>query len=356
MIIDNHVHIFPDQGGPDVGPDPVKHVAQLQKSVANFWGRMVSSHTDSRFIPEAGEDVGFTVGRHGRYYWRKHGEGCWLQRGPAFMDQMESTPEQIIAHMDAAGVDMAVIQADYDYVDFDTGREGYFLDAVRTRPDRFFATAAVDYRLSRSDEFLEGQITNLTHAVEDYGFRALFLGGEAIPDPLDDVRCDPLWREAVRLGVPAYVNTGFCSKGQYLEQLRGLKAVLDRFPDLDVIDSHVGGNLRHPSTPEYTETPTELFPLFETGQFYLEVGYVLAYEDQRIWGNDSLYPYPGHDKIIQEVYKRFGPQMVWGSDLPWAYRTCTYQQSLDLVRLHTPYMTDGDRELVLGGNLSRLLT
>ena len=126
MIIDNHVHIFPDQGGPDVGPDPSRHVAQLQKSVAGFWGRMVSSHTDPKYAPEPGEDVGFTVGRHGRYYWRKHGEGCWLQRGPAFMDHMESTPEQIIAHMDAAGVDMAVIQADYDYVDFDTGREGIF--------------------------------------------------------------------------------------------------------------------------------------------------------------------------------------------------------------------------------------
>ena len=226
---------------------------------------------------------------------------------------------------------------------------------MKTRPDRFIGTAAVDYRLSHSDDFLQGQIANLTHAVEDYGFRALFLGGEAIPDPLDDPRCDPLWQETVRLGVPAYVNTGFCSKAKYLEQLRGLKSVLDRFPDLNVIDSHVGGNLLHPSSPEYVETPTELFPLLETGQFYLEVGYVLAYEDYQIWGPDSLYPYPQHSKIIQEVYKRFGPMMVWGSDLPWCYRTCTYQQNVDLVRLHTPYMTDKDRELVLGGNLSRLL-
>ena len=355
MIIDNHIHIFPNQAGPDTGPDPARHVAQLQKSVADFWGRMVSSHTDPKFIPEPDEDVDFTVGRHGRYYWQKHGEACWLQRGPAFMARMESTPEQIIAHMDAVGVDMAVIQADYDYVDFDTGREVYFLDAVKTRPDRFIGTAAVDFRLSRPDEFLQGQISNLTHAVEDYGFRALFLGGEAIPDPLDDPRCDPLWQDTVRLGVPAYVNTGFCSKAKYLEQLRGLKSVLARFPDLNVIDSHVGGNLLHSSSPEFVETPTELFPLLETGQFYLEVGYVLAYEDYQIWGPDSLYPYPQHSKIIQEVYKRFGPMMVWGSDLPWCYRTCTYQQNVDLVRLHTPYMTDKDRELVLGGNLSRLL-
>ena len=307
MIIDNHIHIFPDQAGPDTGPDPARHVAQLQKTVADFWGRMVSSHTDPKFIPDPDEDVDFTVGKHGRYYWRKHGEACWLQRGPAFMARMESTPEQIIAHMDAVGVDMAVIQADYDYVDFDTGRESYFLDAVRARPDRFLATAAVDYRLSHSDDFLQGQIANLTHAVEDYGFRALFLGGEAIPDQLDDPRCDPLWQEAARLGVPAYVNTGFCSKAKYLEQLRGLKSVLDRFPDLNVIDSHVGGNLLHPSSPEYVETPTELFPLLETGQFYLEAGYVLAYEDYQIWGPDSSTPTPNTPKSSRKSTSASGP-------------------------------------------------
>ena len=353
MIIDNHIHIFPDQAGPDVGPDPARHVAQLQKSVADFWGRMVSSHTDPKFIPEPDEDVGFTVGKHGRYYWRKRGEGCWLQRGPAFMARMESTPEQIIAHMDAVGVDMAVIQTDYDYVDFDTGRESYFLDAVRSRPDRFFRHCRrrlPAFPLRRLPPGTDRQ----PHPRS---------GGLQVPSPVPRrrghprpsrrPRCDPLWQETVRLGVPAYVNTGFCTKANYLEQLRGLKSVLDRFPDLNVIDAHVGGNLLHPSHPEYVETPTELFPLLETGQFYLEVGYVLAYEDFQIWGPDSLYPYPQHSKIIQEVYKRFGPMMVWGSDLPWFYRTCTYQQNVDLVRLHTPYMTDKDRELVLGGNLSQ---
>lgn len=65
MIIDNHIHIFPDQGGPEVGPDPARHVAQLQKTVVNFWGRMVSSHVDAKFIPEPGEDVGFKVGSTG---------------------------------------------------------------------------------------------------------------------------------------------------------------------------------------------------------------------------------------------------------------------------------------------------
>ena len=355
MIIDNHIHIFPDQAGPDTGPDPTRHVAQLQKSVADFWGRMVSSHTDPKFIPDPDEDVGFTVGRHGRYYWRKHGEACWLQRGPAFMTRMESTPEQIIAHMDAGGVDMAVIQADYDYVDFDTGRESYFLDAVRARPDRFLATAAVDYRLSTPTTSFKDRSANLTHAVEDYGFRALFLGGEAIPDQLDDPRCDPLWQEAARLGVPGLRQYWLLFQGQLSGAAQGPQISPGPLPRPQRHRSHVGGNLLHSSSPEFVETPPS------SSRCWRPVG--------STWKSDTSSPTrttksgaptpstttPNTPKSSRKSTSRFGPMMVWGADLPWCYRTCTYQQNVDLVRLHTPYMTDKDRGLVLGGNLSLLL-
>ena len=87
MIIDNHIHIFPDQAGPDTGPDPARHVAQLQKSVADFWGRMVSSHTDPKFIPDPNEDVDFTVGRHGRYYWQETWRGLLAPERPRIHGQ-----------------------------------------------------------------------------------------------------------------------------------------------------------------------------------------------------------------------------------------------------------------------------
>ena len=42
-------------------------------------------------------------------------------------------------------------------------------------------------------------------------------------------------------------------------------------------------------------------------------------------------------------------------DVPWCYRVCTYTQAVDLVRRHTPYMTQQDRDAVLGGNMAALL-
>ncbi|MBI4336606.1 MAG: amidohydrolase [Chloroflexi bacterium] len=353
MIIDNHVHVFPDQASPATHADPQAYLRQLQRSVGEFWGRMVTSHTDRKYIPGPDEDVGFRVGKYGRYQWRKHGEECWLQRGPVVMANLEHTPEQMLAHMDSVGVDVGIIQA--EYIETNRGRESYFADCVRRWPRRFIGTVALEYDLTRDDQHLKGEVRKLTRAVEEHGFRALFLGHRAARQPLDDPRRDPLWREVLRLGIPAYINTGFNSRADYLAQLQCLENVLRRYPELTVVDSHVGGNLRHPRDPEHVDTPREFFPLLKTGRFYLEMGYVLAYENFAVWGTDSDYPYRRHQQVMQTVYEHFGAGvLVWGSDMPWTQRSCTYRQDLDLVRLHTPFMTDADRGLVLGGNLARL--
>ena len=92
MIIDNHVHVFPDQAGPAGYKDEAAYRAELQKIVRPSWGRMYSSHEDPKYIAEAGEDVGFRVGRFNRFQWKKHGEDVWLQRGAVSMEKMEYTP------------------------------------------------------------------------------------------------------------------------------------------------------------------------------------------------------------------------------------------------------------------------
>ena len=323
MIIDNHLHVFPDQAGDEVGPDPGAHLREMQDSVRGFWGRMVSGHSDPKYIPETDEDVGFRIGRYGRFHWRKHREECWLQRGPPLMERMEHTSEQMLAHMDYVGVDMGLIQP--DYLDADTGREGYFRDCVQKWPDRFIGGAAIDYDLAKDDRELGAEVEKLTQAIEEDGFRAMFFLDNIVRQPFDDRRFDPLWKETVRLGVPVYINTGFVTREVYLEEIRHTENVLNRFEGLNVINSHIGGNVLHQRNPEHVDNPKELYPLFETGRFHLEMGYVLAYENFSIWERDYQYPYPRHQEIIQTIYYRFGPRaMVWGFDMPWCQRTCTY--------------------------------
>ena len=353
MIIDNHVHAFPDQGGSETGPDPEYHVLMMQRTVKDFWGRMVSSHTDPKYIPGPDEDVGFKVGKYGRFHWEKFGESCWIQRGSPTFQAMEHPPEQMIAHMDLAGVDMGVIQA--EYLELNEGRESYFAECLRKWPDRFIGTAAINYDLSKDDRYLESEIRKLTHAVEEDGFKALFISHVANRQPMNDPKCDSLWNEVVRLGIPAYLNTGFTSRENYLAQLQRTEEILEKHPGLNIIDAHIGGNIRHPSNPDYVETPQELDKLLKTGRFFIEVGYVLAYENFDVWGDDSQYPYPIHKQIIKTIYETHGATaMVWGSDMPWALRISTYRQNVDLIRLQTEFMDKKDRDLLIGGNLARL--
>ena len=352
MIIDNHVHVFPDQTGPAGYPDADTYSRINQRAVRMFHGRFVMSHADPGFMPEPDEDVGFRIGNNGRWEWRKNGEDCWVQRGPAAMAGNEHTPEQMLAHMDLVGVDMGVIQA--GYMEPSYGRDIYYADCIRRWPDRFLGTADIDYDLSRDDEYLQGETRKLTHAVEELGFRGLYT---SVPkgQPVDDSRCDPLWKEVVRLGIPVFLTTGFVPKDEYLGEIRRIGNVCRKYPEMNVADNHMGGNVLHPDDPNHVDSPREFFPLFELGNFHLEVGYVLAYENPEIWSRDSEYPYPRHEQLIKTIYESYGAGvMVWGADMPWTQRTCTYRQCLDLIKLHTEFMTDADRDLVLGGNLARM--
>ena len=354
MIIDAHVHIFPDQGGCELGRTKQAQHALMQATIADFWGRMVTSHDDPRFIPEPNEEVQFQIANYGRWTWRKHDQDCWLQRGSPVMTRMIHTPEQAIAAMDAAGVDYGIVQTDIEYVAASFGREQYFRQCVAEWGERLIATVSLDYNLSHDPHFLSRECTAIAQAAE-HGFRGVYLSGVGLPEPLDDPRCDGLWRAIVKSGMPAYVQTGFCTRDRYHEQLRGLHNVLMSFPELRVIESHFGGNLVHPGHAGYTDILQDLQPLLRTGRFYLELGYVLGFENYSLWAEKSLYPFARHSEIAQTVYDQFGAGvLVWGSDVPWCYRICTYQQTVDLIRYHTPYMSEKDRAGVLGMNLANL--
>ncbi len=353
MNIDNHVHLFPDQAGPAGYPDVESHNQSLMRLAGPLWRwRMNTSHTDPKYIPEPGEDVGFHVGKYGKWQWRKHGEDCWMQRGPVMLEVLENGPEQMLAQMDLVGVDMGVLEGGYMEPNFE--REVFVPPIIKKWPDRFIGTVSIRYDLNQSDEYLQGEIRKLTEAVEEKGFKGLFssvLKGQ----PVDHEKCDPLWKEAIRLGIPVCIDTGLNPRDEYLEEIRRIENVCRKFPELNVIDGHVGGNLRPPRDPNHVDNPREFFNLLKLGNFYLEFGCVLIYERWNIWGRDYEYPYNRHQQIVKTVYENFGPKnMIWGADMPWCQRVCTYRQNWDLVRLHTDFMTDEDRALIMGDNLARV--
>ena len=47
-------------------------------------------------------------------------------------------------------------------------------------------------------------------------------------------------------------------------------------------------------------------------------------------------------------------KLIWGSDMPNVERFCTYRQCIDYVRRYCDFLTDGEKELILGRNVVQL--
>lgn len=351
MIIDVHAHAFPHQGGPAGYRTNKEYLDTLQERVHRFWGRMVTSTLDKTYMALPEEDVGFRVGKYGRWYWTKQDRECWLQRYPFIMVEAEWPPEQMVAFMDATGVDKVVLQAGYMEPNYCIE---FFSDCIKKFPKRFIGTIATNYDIETSEETREIELKKLKNAVQKKKMKGLFQGYPREQNVLDE-KFEPFWEEISRLKVPQFIWTGFQPKDEYLRSLERLKTILTNYPEMDMIIGHLGGNVRPPDDPNFTNTPQELLSLLQMSNVYFEVGYVLAFENWDIWKENYEYPYPLHNKIIEKVYDAVGAdRLLWGSDTPFIYRGCTYKQCQDLVRLHMNFMSEEEKALVLGGNAEKL--
>jgi len=351
MIIDAHAHVFPHFVGASGYKDPSTHLMMQQAKVHTWWGRMVTSTMDEQYMPMPGEEVGFRVGKYGRYYWTKNGRECWLQRFPPIMEEMEWPPERMVAFMDSVGVDVAVLQAGYMEMNY---CRRYFAECIKKWPGRFVGTVTVDYDIQKGEDYRRAELQKIQDSVLELNMRGVYQGypkGQEI----DDRQFDPFWRELSELGIPHIFLTGFQPKNDYLDSLGRIARVLEKFPDLKIVIGHLGGNVRDRSNPNYTNTPEELMEILRMKNVYFEVGYVLAYENWDVWGNDYKYPYPLHTQLVKKIYDEIGAErMLWASDMPNLYRTCTYLQCLDLVRLHFDFLSPEEKEMVLWKNAAKL--
>jgi predicted TIM-barrel fold metal-dependent hydrolase len=84
---------------------------------------------------------------------------------------------------------------------------------------------------------------------------------------------------------------------------------------------------------------------------YLKVS-GFAYAAARTWD----FPYADIQWILKSEYQAFGPhRLCWGSDYPVVRSFMTYPQSLEVLRSHCPFIPAEEMQLILGGNLQKLL-
>lgn len=342
MIIDCHMHVFPFLGSACGWESAAKHVDYLQKFMYGAARPAVAAkpgYWDSKL------DINFRVGKFGRMEWTEDGVDYYRQFMPPSLQEQMATPEFILAQMEHAGVDMAVLQNCKLYGKLNN----YFAECMRKYPDRFVGTAEIN----EFEADKESEISKLRHVVKQLGFNAIFYEATKFleigqPVGFNDKKFDSFWREVNDLGIAVLWN--FTASKIHMEQMRAFSDWADRFPDIPSLVS-MGLCVRPFIENGKVKHPKELFDIFKKPNVLTELVYPIQAGPV---GWD--YPFPEANDLIKQQYEELGAhKLCWGSDMPNVERNCTYRQCLTHLTKHCDFITPKDMELILGGNIARIM-
>ena len=358
-VFDDHAHCFPPLGEP--GEVEAARLAETQYHV-RFHGQGVRRKRDDAEMPEpilAGDEDGiswqpdrdFRIGKFGRVEFTHDGEDYYTQWYPTTMWDMSSPPEYIIAQMDYAGVDRAVLQHDRVYGKLDD----FLAECVRRYPDRFIALAQVDEWVGGRDDQLE----RLRRQVKDLGHSGLYFstGGFFHDDfriGVNDPSLEPLWELVIELGITVHWYAATLLRPErevYLGELREFITWAEAHPDVPSVLTHGLNNVHYDAgKPGRYSVPQEISTLLKIPGWHMELMLHL------MAGDVEFPPYEaGLSDLVQTLVEDVGAEkLVWGSDMPACERTVTYKQSMILFQSRCDFLTDEQRAAIMGENLAGL--
>jgi aminocarboxymuconate-semialdehyde decarboxylase len=231
--------------------------------------------------------------------------------------------------------------------------------AVAAHPDRFVGMATLAL------QFPDLAAEQLEHAVKKLGLRGAAIGGSVEGQELSDRKFDPFWAKAEELGVMLFMHPQQAPGTTQNSRLQGrgglgntignplettvflshliFEGTLDRFPGLKICGAHAGGYLpsysgrsdalcgRGGSTGEdcraLKKKPSEYF----RSNFYIDT---MIFREE---GLRHLVAEVGVDRIF------------YGTDYPFDWPV-----GIDFV-LKVSFLSDAQKEAILGGNLVKLL-
>ncbi len=372
MIYDGHAYCFPDQRGDGGFADPDEFRRHLQLGMAGHfqsaWRADDRSPADSDGLVdfsrglkfESLQDANFRPAGHGRFEWTVDGVDYAKQVMPPSVINMTYTAESLVAEMDYAGVDMALLhRSPYLGIGND-----YIAECVRRFPDRLQGLAHVEEWLVQSEP--AESIEEARRAVEELGLVGLqfltsypALYGQT--GPWDGPGFRPFWDAVAGLDVPVFFTPGgWVGKGPssnagrfeaYVAELKTLRGWMERYPNVTVVLTH-GFNWRMFMDGETLNVPDEVFEAapIDNPNFYLQVMFPISL------GKEWDYPMPQVRPTLAELVRRLGAdRLIWGTDIPMVTRYYTYRQSLDFIRLYCDFLTHDEMDLIFGGNMVRLM-
>lgn len=262
-------------------------------------------------------------------YERDHPERPWIGtlHGPP-----EVTGDDMVAAMDAVGVDGALLVSPWSMYRFDGS---YALEVYRHHPGRFGLIKPFDPRA----EDISEQIAEWAARPGVVGVR-LMIWDRMMPESNDD-GVNQILSAAARCALP--VNILGWGKLPLLAELARLN------PQTQIVVDHLG--LIQPFEP-----PVPVAPFSDLGNVI-----ALAQYDNvaiKISGACTLsresFPYSDIWEPLGQIFEAFSiDRCMWGTDWTRAVELLTYAQGVEAFRV-TDQLSDSERSSLMGASLARI--
>jgi predicted TIM-barrel fold metal-dependent hydrolase len=262
-------------------------------------------------------------------YERNHPGRPWIGTltGPE-----EVTGDQMVAAMDAVGVDGAILVSPFSMYRYDAS---YALDVFAAHPSRFRLVKPVD----PTDAAVVDTITAWVATTGTVGIR-IFLRDNASTDPADPA-INRVLAAAGRHSLPVNVAcTGRLEQaGQLAARNRNTRMVID----------HLG--LSQPHEPPAPAKPfadlTKLLALAQYDNVAVKISGACTLSHEP-------FPYADIWDPLRRIFDSFGfDRCMWGTDWTRAVRLLTYAQGVESFRV-TDRLSDSERHALMGGTLQQI--
>lgn len=249
------------------------------------------------------------------------------------MGPPEVTGDQMVAAMDSAGVDGAILVSPLTMYRYDAS---YALEVHKQHSARFALVKPVD----PTNPSVADVIADWKRTPGTVGIRMLLIRGGYSEDPADP-GLNRVLAEAKRLSLP--VNLHIAGRlDQGIELIR-------RHPDTQIIVDHLGlvQPHEHPVPPQpWAELP-KVLTLAKAQNVAIKITGACTLSHQQ-------FPYGDIWDPVCRLIDAFGiDRCMWGTDWTRAVKFLTYAQGVEAFRV-TERISQSDKVKLMGGTLARI--
>ena len=243
----------------------------------------------------------------------------------------EVTGDDMVAAMDAVGVDGALLVSPFSMYRYDPT---YALEVYTKHPGRFGLIKPFDPQ----SEAVADEVAVWAATPGVVGARLMLT---AQPFEADDPGINRILAAGAQAGIPVNV---MCSG-----KLPLFRELARRHPDTQMVVDHVG--IAQPSEPPAPPEPfaelANVVSLAACDNVAIKISGACTLSHQP-------FPYPDIWEPLRQVFDAFGfDRCMWGTDWTRAVGVLSYEQGVEAFRV-TDQLSDSERSALMGGTLAKI--